>query len=231
MKKFLFLSAFFAVFFAARAAALPENSCERAWIDAFDRVSAEMTDVELPPFLSQNKIAGADLWAAYRRLSLRHECLLKAVCGVATGGKLPDELLATKNVFGGVAPGDFAECSTDDGSPIFEMTFEKYLKSAGIDFSEISRKCAVSPLFDRRDEQILRAEKCNFHRQISVKIFDQMLENEILKDVNRKRVGFLFKKIAEIRENLAKIRENLETFIAFANAQFGQMCAVSQKVK
>ncbi len=222
----------FLLSFSAKAA--EENGlsvCELAWTSGFENAENRLTSVELPPFLQQNAIAGSDLWAGYRKMSLRHECLLRSVCAIATDGKMGEDFLGTKNKIGGVVPGEFYDCPTDatEGSEteVFEMTFESYLSSSGISPDEIHEKCYPEDFVFEKSELMNRANECALHRQVSVEIFDRALQKMILRDVNRKRGGFLNKKISALVVRIREVNENLASFVANANAYLGKSGTLS----
>ena len=207
------------------------SACENAWIEAFDSTTSRLSDVELPPFLQQNEVAGADLWAGYRTFSLRNECLLRAVCAVATDERSGDDFLALKNEIGGVVPGEFYECPTDATSgtepDISTITFEQYLSPASVDIQNIRDKCYPEGKRPEQTGLLTRANACALHREYSVQIFDRTLQKMLLRDVNRKRSGFLSQKVVSLLSRIQEVNETLSSFIVNANAYFAKSCTLS----
>jgi len=222
---------FFPIFSANAEEGNGLSACENAWTEGFESATNRLAEVELPPFLQQNAVAGADLWAGYRKVSLRHECLLRAVCAVATDNKIGDNLLAPKNELGGVVPGEFYECPSDatsgTESEVFDMTFSEYLSPASIDIETIRSKCYPEDQKLEQSEFLIRANECAIHREASVQIFDRTIQKMLLRDVNRKRSGFLSQKITSVLARIREVNETLSSFIVNANSYFAKSCTLS----
>lgn len=223
--------------FAADADPSENTTCQSAWSEAFDTATNHLINVELPPFLQQNTVSGADLWSGYRKFSLRHECLLRAVCKVATENALDDQFLALENTLGGVVPGDFFECPTGVSSGeekrVFQMKFKDYLSPVDVDTEELREACSedVSKKDNARDYSTKQRYYCDEHLDISIKIFDRVLENMIFKDINRKRAGFISVKITSLRNRIQKVNEDLATFVQSANGYFRKICTLKKVSK
>ena len=196
--------------------------CSQAWSRGFDAVHKQVVSDVVAPALSQNNVAGSDMFSAERAINLVYACDMMNICLAAKlgGRELDMHSLSVSNENGGAVPGVFAGCTTD-------QTVEKHLQklSEYDDIrADIEKNCTFSSP-ERLDQVELMYRSCVVHAKMTIHAFSYTLRNMLWRDNNRKVSGFFYKKVYDFLEKLKELQTEINAFVQDVNGAYGQICA------
>ncbi len=213
---------------------MPPNSaaCQLAWSRGFDAVKRHMvenTTYGMGVFLNQNDIAPTDMWSAYRSVSAANKCFLEAVCSsVHRQGRIEmmDTPLAPENMSGGAIPGIFSVCPV--GVTIEEML--RTVSATGVFEPEELSACDFSQttfVTEPMEIQHVMYQNCRNHAELETAVFDRVLRNMIMDDINRKTYGYISAQILSFIDRLKSLQDSTNQFVNNFNASIAGLCTLS----
>ena len=199
------------------------EDCENLWSKGFDKITENLIEEEIAPFLMQNSVASEDLWSGFRPLSIVNRCKLMSICKIvqlANTSKFYENIkkpFAGKNALGGSKPGEEAFC-------LSELSLESFLEKLEIAPVEFIENCQFKNITSENIQKVFQI--CQNHAEIKVQIFDRAVQNLISKDTVRKTSGYFFGQISQFQKDFKdKIQDPVHSFVKNFNATISQICS------